>query len=851
MGDPEPARIGNYEVRRELGRGGMGVVYLAHDDRLGRDVAIKMLPDDLAGDPDRLARFEREARTLASLNHPGICTIHDIGEHEGSRFIAMERLEGRTLGEMLSAGPLPLDRMLDVAVQFADALDAAHARGVIHRDLKPANLFITTRGHAKILDFGLAKVELEQQEVAHDDPTVDRQHLTRSGTMLGTVAYMSPEQARGEPIDQRSDIFSFGAVLYEAATGREAFAGSSAAVTFDNILNRAPASVTRIDPDLPDELDRLIGRCLEKDPELRYQSASDLQAALKRLRRDTSPVSVAAPAQLPGEGSGAPDSATGLPSRPAVAGTGSSIAVELVRHHKTGLLVTLLALLAIVVGLAFALSSLLGPSGSATTEGAGTVITSVVVLPFDVAGGDPETEYLGDGIAESITNRLRAALPEVRVVPRTMAFQFRGPEVSLVEIARTLDVDAVVTGRVTQQGDRLVVRPELTDVEGRRQLWGQRFDERRADILSVEETIATRIAEALAPALSGQQRLQLAASETRNPEAHLAYLNGRFWWRQHNDVGNRKALAFYEDAIEADPDFALAYAGIADVYSTIDGVPTAVARARAEEAVAEAMQLDDGLAEVQAAAALAQGVFRFDWAGAEKAFQRALEIDPGYAWAQHQLGHAVLCQGRDDEALRCFERAVELEPHASDHRTCYAGLQYSMGRYEEAERALTQLRAGETRFSTDLVAEFLAWSMIRQDREDEAVRLLEACLAETGRGDYQLALLATATAIAGDEARARSLLAELQQRSDGADWTAILAAPVHAALGEPDEAMDILDRGLESPHSHQITWLVQRPGLDSLHGAPRFQALLERMNVRLGKRPAAGGTSTPDDGRDG
>ncbi|MHC5002454.1 MAG: serine/threonine-protein kinase, partial [Planctomycetota bacterium] len=366
MGDPEPARIGNYEVRRELGRGGMGVVYLAHDDRLGRDVAIKMLPDDLAGDPDRLARFEREARTLASLNHPGICTIHDIGEHEGSRFIAMERLEGRTLGEMLSAGPLPLDRMLDVAVQFADALDAAHARGVIHRDLKPANLFITTRGHAKILDFGLAKVELEQQEVAHDDPTVDRQHLTRSGTMLGTVAYMSPEQARGEPIDQRSDIFSFGAVLYEAATGREAFAGSSAAVTFDNILNRAPASVTRIDPDLPDELDRLIGRCLEKDPELRYQSASDLKAALKRLRRDTSPVSVAAPAQLPGEGSGAPDSATGLPSRPAVAGTGSSIAVELVRHHKTGLLVTLLALLAIVVGLAFALSSLLGPSGSAT-----------------------------------------------------------------------------------------------------------------------------------------------------------------------------------------------------------------------------------------------------------------------------------------------------------------------------------------------------------------------------------------------------------------------------------------------------------------------------------------------------
>ncbi|MHC4990212.1 MAG: serine/threonine-protein kinase, partial [Planctomycetota bacterium] len=283
MSEAEPLHIGGYEILREIGRGGMGVVYVARDPKLDREVAIKVLPDELANDPDRLARFEREARTLASLNHPGICTIHDIGEDQGQRFIAMERLEGRTLSEHLAGGPIPLDKALEAAVQIADALDAAHGQGIVHRDLKPANLFITTRGHAKILDFGLAKIALETPEVESDDQTVVRpKDLTKAGATLGTVTYMSPEQARGEPIDHRSDIFSFGAVLYEVATGREAFAGSSDAVTFDNILNRAPASLTRIDPELPDELDRIIGRCLEKDPDLRYQSASDLMAALKR-----------------------------------------------------------------------------------------------------------------------------------------------------------------------------------------------------------------------------------------------------------------------------------------------------------------------------------------------------------------------------------------------------------------------------------------------------------------------------------------------------------------------------------------------------------------------------------------
>jgi TolB-like protein/Flp pilus assembly protein TadD/predicted Ser/Thr protein kinase len=842
MSEAEPLHIGGYEILREIGRGGMGVVYVARDPKLDREVAIKVLPDELANDPDRLARFEREARTLASLNHPGICTIHDIGEDQGQRFIAMERLEGRTLSEHLAGGPIPLDKALEAAVQIADALDAAHGQGIVHRDLKPANLFITTRGHAKILDFGLAKIALETPEVESDDQTVVRpKDLTKAGATLGTVTYMSPEQARGEPIDHRSDIFSFGAVLYEVATGREAFAGSSDAVTFDNILNRAPASLTRIDPELPDELDRIIGRCLEKDPDLRYQSASDLMAALKRLRRDTSQLDVRAIA--PTETARTRHSASSVPARRTDApSSGSAIAMELVRHHKTGLFVGLAVLAVVVVGLAFGLSKLMRPPDATTPTPGADPITSLAVLPFESAGGDPETEYLGDGIAESITNRLRAALPELRVVPRTMAFQFRGPELDFDAVARTLDVDAVVTGRVTQQGDRLVVRPELTDLAGRRQLWGQRFDERRIDILSLEETIATKIAEALTPTLSGQQRARLATSDTRNPEAHLAYLNGRFWWRQHNDVGNRKALELYEDAIEMDPEFALAYAGIADVYSTIDGVPTEEARTNAEAAVAKAMALDDGLAEVHSASALALGMFRWDWVGAERAFRRALEIDPEYAWAQHQYAHVLLFTGRDEEALRSFELAVQLEPHESDHQVCRAAQYYRMGRFEEAERSLVAQRTASARFSTDLVAEYLGWSLMRQGRHDEAVRLFEDCVAESGRSAYQLALLATGEARRGNRERARSLLEELKEQSDGADWIALLSAPVYAALDEPDKALDILERGLTSPHSHQLTYLVRRPGVEALADRPRFQALLRRMNMApMSVSGAAGG----------
>jgi len=780
---------GRYQIISSLGAGGMGEVYREKDLRLDRDVAIKVLPESLAANPDALSRFEREAKAVAALSHPNILSIHDFASDNGVSFAVMELLEGETLRQHINASPFSWRKAVEIAVPIAEGLAAAHSRGVIHRDLKPENIFLTKDGQIKILDFGLAQWKRTTLEQELSTAKTESQ-LTQSGMVMGTVPYMSPEQVRGIPVDARSDIFSFGSVLYEILSGTRAFSGNTAADTLAAILKEPPKDRDALRKKIPEGLDRTITHCLEKNPEQRFQTAQDLAFDLKAIL------------------------------------SGSSTIVQERPKTRNVWIALMIVALMILGGIIFYKLNQLKPIK------AGKEIQSLAILPFTNVGGDSEREYLSEGITESIINSL-SQLPGLRVIARGTVFTYSGKDVDPRKVGRDLNVETVVTGRVFQQGDTLVVNADLVKVDDGTSLWGQKYNRKVNDAIEVQEAIANEIAQTLRSKLTGEQKKIISKRYTENPEAYQLYLRGMHHWWKSTEEDNEKARDYFQQAIELDPAYALAYAGLGDYYleAASDYLPPRDAWPKAEAAFHKALEIDDSLAIAYRGLAKYSESYLWNWPEAERQFKRAFELDPKNPLIHFAYAWFLLTINKVDQAIAEMQVASKQDPLSRNFSLQVGQMMYIKGRYQDAIKQLKNT----IELDPDYEVTHLSLADVYEQIGNYDEAILESQKAYQLMGDDETAeLYGKAKGEAGyhdlRERIERRSLENLKEYAKTAYVSPLVFAGTYAHLGDKDEAFQWLEKAYEDRSVLLVQLKVSRDW-DNIRSDPRFTDLVNRIGL--------------------
>jgi eukaryotic-like serine/threonine-protein kinase len=813
---PQGTRLGRYEIRTLLGAGGMGEVYLAHDTTLRRAVAIKLLPGDLAANTERLRRIQQEAYAASSLNHPNILTVHEIGAQEGTHFVATEFIDGETLRQRMARGRLELREILDIGEQVASALGAAHAAGIVHRDIKPENIMIRKDGIVKVLDFGLAKVVDAQGKISDLETRTVASTDTAAGMVLGTVQYMSPEQARALATDARTDVWSLGVVLYELLTGRATFEGRTTSDVIAAILKTEPTPLTKCADDVPTELERIVTRALQKDCEERYQTVKDLGLDLKALKRRL---------DFDAERARADAASAVTPDR---------ARVDAAQWRRaTSRRVVFASLAAAIAIMALAVAANRGLLRSAS----GDSVDSIAVMPFTNESGDPDHEYLSDGISVSVINAL-SQLSGVKVIARTSSFKYKNKEIDPQEVARALGVEAIVTGRVAQRGDSLLIGVELVDGKDRTQMWGDQYNRKATDLLQMQADISADIADKLRRRLSTGERDRLTKRETTSLQAYDLLLRGRYYFDKGGTQNRKHAIELYQQAIGIDPGYALVYVALSNAYRTLVYSSVLAPQEfmpKSEAAARKALELDDSLADAHAAL----GNFNrasLDWAGAEREFQRAIVLNPNLAAAHDSYSAFLSFMGRHDQSIAESTRAKELDPLSASISTGVGSSFLFARRYDEAVQALKQ--AVDVDPVNSVTRLYLGYTYAAKGMHRAAIGEYQEALRLGDETPSTQIYLGAAYANAGERERAQVILKQLRTGTTYVSPAEL--AILYGALGQHEEAFSSLEKAV-ALRDVQLVFLGVDPAFDTLRGDPRFADLMRRA----GLPPIASATSKP------